>query len=418
MDDPITRGLEVYLVGGAVRDRLLGLEVEERDYVVVGADADDMLRRGFLPVGKEFPVFLHPRSKDEFALARTERKTAPGYHGFVFHAEPGVTLEQDLARRDLTINALAETADGQIIDPYGGLADLERRRLRHVSPAFGEDPVRVLRLARFAARLHGRGFHVADETLALMRTMVAAGEVDALVPERVWAELSKVLAEQCPGARLSTFFETLRVCGALQRILPEVDRLWGVPQPAKWHPEIDTGVHVMMVLDTAARLSTQPEVRFAALCHDLGKGNTPAEILPSHHGHEERGVALLGDLCARLRVPKRFCELGRITARYHGKVHKVDELRAATIQDLFDGVDLFRRPERFEELLIACEADFRGRRGYEDRPYPQAELLRRLARAARAVDAGAVARGCEDRVLIPQRLRAARIAAIHEARAA
>jgi len=417
MDDPITTGLEVYLVGGAVRDRLLGLEVEERDYVVVGADADEMLRRGFVPVGKEFPVFLHPHSKDEYALARTERKTAPGYHGFVFHAEPGVTLEQDLARRDLTINALAETPDGQIVDPYGGLADLEQRRLRHVSPAFGEDPVRVLRLARFAARLHGRGFRVADETVAMMRAMVATGEVDALVPERVWAELSKVLAEQRPGAKLSVFFETLRSCGALQRLLPELDRLWGVPQPPKWHPEIDTGVHVMMVLDTAAQLSRQPEVRFAALCHDLGKGNTAPAILPSHHGHEERGVDLLSDICARFRVPKRFCELARITARYHGKVHKVDELRAATIQDLFDGVDLFRRPERFDQMLIACEADFRGRSGYQDRPYPQAELLRQLARAARAVDAGAVARGCADRALIPQRLRVARISAIRQARA-
>ena len=418
MDDSITTGLEVYLVGGAVRDRLLGLEVEERDYVVVGADADEMLRRGFLPVGKEFPVFLHPKSKDEYALARTERKTAPGYHGFVFHAEPGVTLEQDLARRDLTINALAEAPDGRIIDPYGGLADLEQRRLRHISPAFGEDPVRVLRLARFAARLHGRGFRVADETVAMMRAMVAAGEVDALVPERVWAELSKVLAEQRLGAKLSVFFETLRTCGALARLLPELDRLWGVPQPPKWHPEIDTGVHVMMVLDTAAQLSPQPEVRFAALCHDLGKGNTAPEILPSHHGHEERGVVLLSDICARFRVPKRFCELAQITARYHGKVHKVDELRAATIQDLFDGVDLFRRPERFEQMLIACEADYRGRTGYQDRPYPQADLLRRLASAARAVDAGAVAGGCDDRALIPQRLRAARISAIRQARAA
>ncbi len=418
MSDPATSGLEHYLVGGAVRDRLLGLAVEERDYVVVGADAEAMLRRGFLPVGKEFPVFLHPQTKDEYALARTERKTAPGYHGFVFHAEPGVTLEQDLERRDLTVNALAETADGRIIDPYGGLADLEQRRLRHVSPAFGEDPVRILRSARFAARLRGLGFEIAEETLGLMRRMVTAGEVDALVPERVWAELSKVLHEQRAGARLSVFFETLRACGALQRLLPELDRLWGVPQPAKWHPEIDTGVHVMLVLDTAARLSPEAEVRFAALCHDLGKGNTPPEILPSHHGHEERGVRLLAEVCARLRVPKRYCELARITARFHGQVHKVDELRAATIQDLFDGVDLFRRPERFAQMLIACEADFRGRTGYEERDYPQAALLRRLASAARAVDAAAIAQATESKALIPQRLREARIRAIHQTRKA
>ncbi|MFP4280248.1 MAG: multifunctional CCA addition/repair protein [Halochromatium sp.] len=416
MSDSATSGLETYLVGGAVRDRLLGLAVEERDYVVVGADAETMLKRGFLPVGKEFPVFLHPHTKDEYALARTERKTAPGYHGFVFHADPEVTLEQDLERRDLTINALAETAEGRIIDPYGGRADLEQRRLRHVSPAFGEDPVRILRIARFAARLWGLGFRIADETLGLMRRMVAAGEVDALVPERVWAELAKVLGEQRPGARLSAFFETLRACGALQRLLPELDRLWGVPQPAKWHPEIDTGVHAMLVLDTAARLSPLPEVRFAALCHDLGKGNTPPEILPSHHGHEARGVSLLAEVCARLRVPKRYGELARITARFHGQVHQVDELRAATIQDLFDAVDLFRRPERFEQMLIACEADFRGRTGYEARAYPQAALMRRLASAARAVDAAAIAQATAPKALIPQRLRAARIGAIRQAR--
>ena len=416
MSDSATSGLEYYLVGGAVRDRLLGLEVEERDYVVVGADANEMLRRGFLPVGKEFPVFLHPQTKDEYALARTERKTAPGYHGFVFHADPGVTLEQDLERRDLTINALAETADGQVIDHYGGLADLEQRRLRHVSPAFGEDPVRILRIARFATRLQGLGFRIVDETLGLMRRMVDAGEVDALVPERVWAELSKVLCEQRAGARLAVFFETLRACGALQRLLPELDRLWGVPQPAQWHPEVDTGVHVMMVLDTAARLSSEAEVRFAALCHDLGKGNTPPEILPSHHGHEERGVALLADVCERLRVPKRYCELARITARFHGKVHKVAELRAATIQDLFDGVDLFRRPERFEQMLTACEADFRGRTGYEERDYPQAQLMRRCAQAARAVNAGEIAKATANKALIPQRLREARISAIRRSR--
>jgi tRNA nucleotidyltransferase (CCA-adding enzyme) len=416
MTDPATTGLEHYLVGGAVRDRLLGLPVDERDYVVIGVDADDMRRRGFLSVGKDFPVFLHPETKEEYALARTERKTGAGYHGFVFQAEPGVTLEQDLARRDLTINALAETPDGEVVDPYGGLIDLEQRRLRHVSEAFGEDPVRILRTARFAARLHGQGFEVADETRGLMRAMVANGEVDALVPERVWQELVKALGDGRPGARPSVFFEVLRDCGALQRLLPELDRLWGVPQPPKWHPEVDTGVHVMMVIDQAAQLSPSPEVRFAALCHDLGKGTTPTAILPSHHGHEERGVELLEGLCARLRVPKRFCELARLTARYHGKVHKVYELRAATIQDLFDGVDLFRRPERFDEMLLACEADFRGRTGYDERPYPQAELLRHLASAACSVDAGAIARACEDRAQIPERVRSARISAIRTAR--
>jgi tRNA nucleotidyltransferase (CCA-adding enzyme) len=415
MIDPATDGLEHYLVGGAVRDRLLGLAVAERDYVVVGADPEEMGRRGFVPVGKEFPVFLHPRTKEEYALARTERKSGPGYHGFVVHADPGVTLEQDLARRDLTVNALAEAPDGRVIDPYGGLGDLQQRLLRHVSPAFAEDPVRILRAARFAARLAGLGFRVADDTLRLMRTMVEAGEVDALVPERVWQEIAKVLGETRAGARPSVFFQTLRACGALARLLPELDRLWGVPQPRRWHPEIDTGVHVMMVLEAAARLSPLPEVRFAALCHDLGKGTTPAEILPSHHGHEERGVALLDEVCARLRVPRRFCELARITARYHGKVHKVRELRPATIQDLFEGADLFRRPERFAQMLIACEADFRGRRGYDERPYPQRPLLLALAAAAQGVDAGAVARDTADKAHIPERLRAARIGAIRAA---
>ena len=415
MTDPATDGLERYLVGGAVRDRLLGLDVGERDYVVVGADPEEMRRRGFVPVGKEFPVFLHPRTKEEYALARTERKTGPGYHGFVVHAEPGVTLEQDLARRDLTINALAEAPNGRVIDPYGGLGDLEQRLLRHVSPAFVEDPVRILRVARFAARLAGLGFRVADDTLRLMRAMVEAGEVDALVPERVWQEIAKVLGETRGGARTSVFFQTLRACGALARLLPELDRLWGIPQPRRWHPEIDTGVHVMMVLDAAARLSPLPEVRFAALCHDLGKGTTPAGILPSHHGHEERGVALLDEVCARLRVPRRFCDLARIAARYHGKVHKVRELRPATIQDLFEGADLFRRPERFAQMLIACEADFRGRSGYGERPYPQRPLLLALAAAAQGVDAGAVARETAGKARIPERLRAARIGAIRAA---
>lgn len=408
----ITEGLETYLVGGAVRDRLLGRPVNERDFVVVGATPDDLLTRGFRQVGKDFPVFLHPETRDEYALARTERKTAPGYHGFAVHAEPDVTLEADLQRRDLTINALAEDPSGVLIDPYGGLADLRARVLRHVSPAFAEDPVRILRVARFAARFQALGFRIAPETLELMRAMVDAGEVDALVPERVWQEWARALAEDRP----SRFFEVLRECGALARLLPELDRLWGVPQPARWHPEIDTGVHTMLVVDMAARLSPLVEVRFAALCHDLGKGTTPAEILPSHKGHEERGVALLESICERFPIPARFRELARITARYHGLAHKVDELRAATVVDLLEGADAFRRPGRFHRMLAACEADYRGRTGYARRAYPQGETLRRLHAAAAAVDVGAIARAAGEPQLIRQRTHEARVAAVKSAR--
>ncbi len=403
-----TEGLLTFLVGGAVRDRLLGRSVDERDFVVVGATVDDLLARGFQQVGKDFPVFLHPQTKDEYALARTERKTAPGYHGFAVHADPDVTLEEDLRRRDLTINALAEDPSGVLFDPYGGLADLRARVLRHVSPAFAEDPVRILRLARFAARFDDLGFTIAPETLDLMRSMVEAGEVDALIPERVWQELARALGEDRP----SRFFEVLRECGALARLLPELDRLWGVPQPAKWHPEIDTGLHVMLVVDMAARLSPSLEVRFAALCHDLGKGTTPLAILPSHKGHEERSVDLLEGVCDRLRVPLRCRELARITARYHGLVHKVDELRATTILDLLEGVDAFRRPERFHQMLIACEADFRGRTGHAERDYSQGETLRRLRVAVAAVDVGTIAQASQDKALIPQRIRSARVAAL------
>jgi tRNA nucleotidyltransferase (CCA-adding enzyme) len=407
----VTADLRTYLVGGAVRDRLLGRAVDERDFVVVGATADDLLARGFQQVGKDFPVFLHPHTRDEYALARTERKTAPGYHGFSVHADPDVTLEEDLQRRDLTINALAEDPSGVLIDPYGGLADLRARVLRHVSPAFAEDPVRILRVARFAARFDDLGFEIAPETMALMREMVQAGEVDALVSERVWQELARALGEDRP----SRFFEVLRECGALVRLLPELDRLWGVPQPAKWHPEIDTGVHVMLVVDMAARLSPSLEVRFAALCHDLGKGTTPTEVLPSHKGHEERSVDLLDAICDRLRVPTRCRELARITARYHGLVHKVDELRATTVLDLMEGADAFRRPDRFHQMLTACEADYRGRTGYADREYPQGETLRRLHLAVAAVDVGAVALAAGEPRLIPQQIRAARVAALKAA---
>jgi tRNA nucleotidyltransferase (CCA-adding enzyme) len=406
--------MRTYLVGGAVRDRLLGLPIKEHDYVVVGATAADLLAQGYLQVGKDFPVFLHPQTKAEYALARTERKTAPGYRGFAVHADPDVTLEEDLLRRDLTINALAQDEAGGLIDLYGGLADLEARVLRHVSPAFAEDPVRILRVARFAARFADLGFSLAPETLDLMRAMVAAGEVDALVPERVWAELAKALGEATP----SRFFETLRACGALERLFPELEHLWGIPQPPKWHPEIDTGVHTMMVVDMAARLSADPAVRFAALTHDLGKATTPTEILPSHHGHEGRSVGLIDGLCERLRAPRRFLDLARIVARYHGQVHKLDELRPGTLLDLLEGADAFRRPERFDQMVTACEADFRGRGGYADLPYPQGERLRRVFAATAGLDLGPVVAQAAQPAQVPERIREARVAAIRSVLAA
>lgn len=373
--------MKTYLVGGAVRDRLLGLAVKERDWVVVGATPAELGALGYRSVGKDFPVFLHPETKEEHALARTERKTAKGYHGFEFHTEPGVTLEDDLKRRDLTINAIAEDEQGRLVDPYGGAADLKAKLLRHVSPAFSEDPVRVLRAARFAARFAPLGFTVAPETLALMRGMVESGEVDALVPERVWQETLKALNCERP----SVYFEVLRECGALEKVFPELARLWGVPQPAKWHPEIDTGVHVMMVLDQAALLSKEPMVRYAALTHDLGKGTTPKDVLPHHYGHEERSVKLVEALCDRLKTPKEFKELAVIVAKQHGLVHKAEEIRSDTLLKLLESVDAFRRPERFELFLLACEADHRGRTGLEDTPFPQADYIRRAFAAARAV---------------------------------
>jgi tRNA nucleotidyltransferase (CCA-adding enzyme) len=396
--------MKTYLVGGAVRDRLLGLPVKERDYVVVGAMPADMVALGYRPVGKDFPVFLHPETKAEYALARTERKTARGYHGFEFYAESDVTLEDDLRRRDLTINAIAEGEHGALIDPYHGQRDLEARVLRHVSPAFAEDPVRVLRVARFAARFAPLGFKLADETLVLMREMSDNGEVDALVAERVWQETAKALQTKAP----SVFFTTLRECGALKRIFPELERLFGVPQPAKWHPEIDTGVHVMMVLDQSARLSDDLGVRFAALTHDLGKGTTPKDILPHHYGHEERSVKLVETLSDRLKVPRDLRELAVIVARHHGLVHKAEELRADTLLKLLESVDAFRRPERFELFLTACEADHRGRTGLEDTPFPQADYLRRAFAAAQAID---------PRSLSIEGLEGAKIGAqIHDAR--
>ena len=385
--DPLlhAHGLQAYEVGGAVRDRMLGIEVHDRDWVVVGATPEQMLQAGFRQVGADFPVFLHPQTNEEYALARTERKSAPGYRGFVVHADPSVTLAQDLSRRDLTINAMAMRDDGTLIDPFGGAADLRAGVLRHVSDAFVEDPVRILRVARFAARY--AGFRVAPETLALMRSMVDAGEVGALVAERVWQELARGLMEDRP----SRMFELLRACGALRVLLPEVDRLWGVPQRPEHHPEVDTGVHLMMVLDTAARLRTPLAVRFACLCHDLGKGNTPADMLPRHVGHEERSVRLLRSLCARLKVPVECRELAEVTAREHGHVHASLTLQAAAQLRLLERCDALRRPARFADMLLACECDARGRLGFEDRDYPQrARLLRALA-LARAVDTSTLA---------------------------
>jgi tRNA nucleotidyltransferase (CCA-adding enzyme) len=363
--------MEVYLVGGAVRDELLGIPVRERDWVVVGATPQDMERLGYRAVGRDFPVFLHPGTQEEYALARTERKVGRGYRGFEVHCAPDVTLADDLRRRDLTINAMARDATGALIDPHGGQADLERRLLRHVSEAFAEDPVRILRVARFAARLAPLGFTVAPETSALMRTMVESGEVDALVPERVWQETHKALTEPRPDA----FLSTLRDCGALARVFPELDALWGVPQPARWHPEIDTGVHMLLVMQAAARLTDNPRVRFAALMHDLGKGTTPPTLWPRHVGHEERGATLVRRLSDRLRVPTDFRHLAELTARWHGLAHRALELRATTVLQLLEHCDALRRPERFREFLLACEADFRGRTGFEQRSYPEAELL-------------------------------------------
>lgn len=383
--------MKIYSVGGTVRDGLLGVTGGDRDWVVVGATPHDMLDAGFVPVGKDFPVFLHPDTKDEYALARTERKTAPGYHGFQFHADASVTLEEDLARRDLTINAMARDEDGRLVDPYGGQRDLEARVLRHVSPAFAEDPVRILRLARFAARLPD--FGVAPETAALMQRMVEAGEVDALVPERVWQELSRGLMEQRP----SRLFEVLRGCGALKKLLPEVDRLWGVPQPATHHPEVDTGVHLMMVLDMAAQLGAGLPVRFACLVHDLGKGTTPAEQLPRHLGHEARSAKLAQAVADRWRVPVACRELGDVVAREHGNVHRSGELGAAALVRLLERCDALRRPDRFAEMLLACECDARGRAGLEHWPYPPRERLQRALADARSVDTATVAEAAAQR---------------------
>ncbi|HET6655525.1 MAG TPA: multifunctional CCA addition/repair protein [Gammaproteobacteria bacterium] len=400
--------MEIYLVGGAVRDRLLQLPVSEQDWVVVGATPDDMLARDFRPVGKDFPVFLHPETNEEYALARTERKSGRGYYGFEVDASTGVTLEDDLRRRDLTINAMAQTPDGELIDPYGGQRDLDARVLRHVSPAFEEDPLRVLRVARFAARFATLGFSIAPETLALMRRMADSGELATLVPERVWKETSRALMDETPRV----YFQTLRECGALAAVFPEVDALFGVPQPPKHHPEVDTGVHVLMVIDQAARLSSDLAVRFGALVHDLGKADTPADVLPSHHGHEARGVKHVEALCRRLRTPRALRDLGVIVSRWHLHCHRADQLKPDTVLKVFEGTDAFRRPERFEQFLLVCEADARGRAGLENRDYPQPDYLRGALKAAQAVDARQLAEEGLAGAALGQRLRELRREAI------
>lgn len=402
--------MRVYLVGGAVRDEQLGLPVKERDWCVVGGTPGELLDSGYKPVGKDFPVFLHPHTREEYALARTERKTSPGYHGFAFDTSRDVSIEDDLGRRDLTINALAKDESGRLIDPYGGLQDLRQRLLRHVSPAFTEDPVRILRVARFAARFAHLGFRIAPETRDLMREMVVNGEADALVADRVWKETETALAGTSP--RL--YFEALRGCGALRIVFPEVDNLFGVPQPVKWHPEVDSGLHTMLTIDEAERLSDAIEVRFAALVHDIGKATTAAHDLPSHPGHEKRGAVLVQEMAARLPLPRACRDLGMLVAEYHTHCHRARELRAGTVVKLLENVDAFRRPDRFELFLAACEADARGRTGLEQRDYSQAERLRAALVAANGVDAASVAGKAGNRDIATD-IRRARIRAVAQA---
>lgn len=373
------KAMQIYLVGGAVRDKLLGLPVKDRDWVVVGATPGQMLELGYKPVGKDFPVFLHPDTKEEYALARTERKSGKGYKGFSFHTDPDVTLEEDLQRRDLSINAMAEDEAGNLIDPYNGSADIRSKQLRHVSPAFNEDPLRVLRVARFAATL---GFKVAPETMDLLKQMSSSGELEALVPERVWTETEKALAGRYPGR----YILVLRACQALAVLFPELERLFGIPQPAKYHPEIDSGLHTIMCLNQAARLTDEPVVRFATLMHDLGKGTTPESEWPNHHGHEGRGAKLVDKVCDRFRIPNKYRELARMVARYHLDCHRIQQMKPETVLKKLEQLDAFRRPERLDDFLLACEADARGRAGLEDNDYPQSDFFRQALAAANEVD--------------------------------
>jgi tRNA nucleotidyltransferase (CCA-adding enzyme) len=402
--------MEVYLVGGAVRDEQLGLPVTERDWCVVSATPEEMAALGYRPVGKDFPVFIHPESGEEYALARTERKTGRGYHGFSFHTSPDVTIEEDLARRDLTINALAQAEDGRLIDPFDGAADIKARRLRHVSDAFAEDPVRILRVAKFAARFNSLGFTIADSTLALMRNMVDDGEANELVADRVWKETEAALTGPDPHI----YFQALRACGALAVVFPELDALFGVPQPEKWHPEIDCGLHSMMVVEQAARLSDHGEVRFAALVHDLGKATTDKARLPSHPGHEQRSVKLVKALSKRLPVPVAYRDLALLVAEFHAHCHRAFELKPDTVLKVLERVDAFRRPGRFEKFLTACEADSRGRTGFEERNYPQAEYFRDAYAAAGQVDAAKLAGNLKDGKEIGAIVRRARLDAVRE----
>ncbi len=373
--------MQIYLVGGAVRDSLLKLPVVDRDWVVVGATPAQLLALGYQQVGKDFPVFLNPQTHEEYALARTERKSGQGYTGFTCYAAPDVTLEEDLQRRDLTINAIAQAPEGELIDPYGGVQDLNARVLRHVSDAFSEDPLRVLRVARLAARFAHLGFTLAPETAALMRSMADGGELSALPAERVWKETEKALQSQSP----QVYFQVLRACGALKVLFPEIDALFGVPAPEKWHPEIDTGIHTLMTLAMASRLSPEVDVRFSALCHDVGKGLTPKQFWPHHHGHGPAGVKLVEALCQRLRVPNPIRDLAMLVAEYHDLIHTVDKLRPETLLKLFDAIDVWRKPHRLEQMILTSEADARGRTGFEENPYPQGDYLRAAFQVANAV---------------------------------
>ncbi|ANI81196.1 MULTISPECIES: multifunctional CCA addition/repair protein [Kosakonia] len=400
--------MKSYLVGGAVRDSLLGLPVKDRDWVVVGATPEEMLNAGYQQVGRDFPVFLHPQSREEYALARTERKSGSGYTGFIVHAAPDVSLEQDLLRRDLTVNALAQDENGHIIDPFNGQHDLRNRILRHVSPAFSEDPLRVLRVARFAARYAHLSFRIADETMSLMRAMTDAGELAHLTTERVWKETENALHARNP----QVYFQVLRDCGALKVLFPEVDALFGVPAPAKWHPEIDTGVHTLMTLTMAAMLSPEVDVRFATLCHDLGKALTPKELWPRHHGHGPAGVKLVAGLCQRLRVPNEIRDLAKLVAEFHDLIHTFPILQPKTIVKLFDSIDAWRKPQRVEQIALTSEADVRGRTGFEACDYPQGRLLREAWEVARAVPTKAVIEAGFKGAEVREELTRRRIAAL------